>query len=312
MDYIIFMFSMAALIYGAHVIIIEGERIALHYNISQFVIGATLIALGTSLPEMAASIAASFHHKSDLAVANIIGSVILNISLVLGVVFLLAKKISPNRDLFSKDSAWSLFPIFIFILSIYDGKIDSFEGFLLLLVMAAYLLFLSKDAKEITSEIDEDLLKDKFNWPKSLLLLLIGFAFTIKGADFAIESASNIAKSLGVSEWVIGLLLVAFGTSLPELIVSIVAALKNNADMAIGNIIGSNVANLSIVLGLAAIVNPLHIDVYKNLFDISAAVMVSIMLIFITANKLYNKSAGIVLLTTTLLVLYHAFSKGHL
>ncbi len=312
MDYIIFMLSMAALIYGAHLIIIEGERIALHYNISQFVIGATLIALGTSLPEMAASIAASFHHKSDLAVANIIGSVILNISLVLGVVFLLAKKISPNRDLFSKDSAWSLFPIFIFILSIYDGKIDSFEGFLLLLVMAAYLLFLSKDAKEITSEIDEDLLKDKFNWPKSLLLLLIGFAFTIKGADFAIESASNIAKSLGVSEWVIGLLLVAFGTSLPELIVSIVAALKNNADMAIGNIIGSNVANLSIVLGLAAIVNPLHIDVYKNLFDISAAVMVSIMLIFITANKLYNKSAGIVLLTTTLLVLYHAFSKGHL
>ncbi len=312
MDYIIFMLSMAALIYGAHLIIIEGERIALHYNISQFVIGATLIALGTSLPEMAASIAASFHHKSDLAVANIIGSVILNISLVLGVVFLLAKKISPNRDLFSKDSAWSLFPIFIFILSIYDGKIDSFEGFLLLLVMAAYLLFLSKDAKEITSEIDEDLLKEKFNWPKSLLLLLIGFAFTIKGADFAIESASNIAKSLGVSEWVIGLLLVAFGTSLPELIVSIVAALKNNADMAIGNIIGSNVANLSIVLGLAAIVNPLHIDIYKNLFDISAAVMVSIMLIFITANKLYNKSAGIVLLTTTLLVLYHAFSKGHL
>ncbi len=312
MDYIIFMLSMAALIYGAHLIIIEGERIALHYNISQFVIGATLIALGTSLPEMAASIAASFHHKSDLAVSNIIGSVILNISLVLGVVFLLAKKISPNRDLFSKDSAWSLFPIFIFILSIYDGKIDFFEGFLLLLVMAAYLLFLSKDAKEITSEIDENLLKEKFNWPKSLLLLAIGFAFTVKGADFAIESASNIAKSLGVSEWVIGLLLVAFGTSLPELIVSIVAALKNNADMAIGNIIGSNVANLSIVLGIAAIVNPLHIDVYKNLFDISAAVMVSIMLIFITANKLYNKSAGIVLLTTTLLVLYHAFSKGHL
>ncbi|NPA82713.1 MAG: sodium:calcium antiporter, partial [Epsilonproteobacteria bacterium] len=146
---------------------------------------------------------------------------------------------------------------------------------------------------------------------KSLILLAIGFAFTVEGADFAVESASNIARSLGVSEWVIGLLLVAFGTSLPELVVSIVAALKNNADMAIGNIIGSNVANLSIVLGSAAIVNPLTIDVQANLFDIIAAVTVSIMLIFITANKLYNKSAGIVLLTTTALVLYHAILNGH-
>ncbi|NPA81094.1 MAG: sodium:calcium antiporter, partial [Epsilonproteobacteria bacterium] len=187
MDYLIFTLSMAALIYGAHLIIIEGERIALHYNISQFVIGATLIALGTSLPEMAASMAASFHHKSDLAIANILGSVILNISLVLGVVFLLAKKISPDRDLFTRDSAWSIFPIFIFILTIYDGKIDLFEGVLLLFIMGAYLLFLSKDAKEITAEIDEDLLKEKFNWPKSLILLAIGFAFTVEGADFAVE-----------------------------------------------------------------------------------------------------------------------------
>ncbi len=306
MDYIIFIISMGALIYGAHFIIVESERIALHYNISHFVIGATLIALGTSLPEMAASIAASYHHKSDMAVANVMGSVILNISLVLGVVFLLSKNIKPKRDLFAKDSAWSLFPILIFILMGYDGKISAYEGILLFFIMASYLLFLSEDAKEITAEIDEELVKEKFKWTKTLLLLLAGFVLVVTGADFAVSSASNIARNLGVSEWIIGLLLIAFGTSLPELVVSVIAALKNNADMAIGNIIGSNVANFTVVLGSAAFVHPLKVDMTGNFFDIMAAFIVSLMLVFITANKLYNKAAGIVLLTTTTLVFSHA------
>ncbi len=307
MDYIIFIVSMAALTWGADFIIKESERIALHYNISHFVIGATLIAFGTSLPEMAASIAASFHHKSDLAVSNVMGSVILNISLVLGIVFLISKKVEPKRDLFAKDSAWSMFPILIFILMAYDGKISTLEGVLFFFVMGAYLLFLSEDAKEITAEIDEDLIKEKFNWIKSLSLLTAGFFLVVAGADFTVQSASNIARSLGVSEWVIGLFLVAFGTSLPELVVSVTAALRNNADMAIGNIIGSNVANFTVVLGGAAIVNPLTVDISKNFFDIMAAFVVSFMLVFITANKLYNKAAGIVLLTTVTLVLAHSF-----
>ena len=306
MDYIIFIMSMSALIYGAHFIIIESEKIALHYNISHFVIGATLIALGTSLPEMAASIAASYHHKSDMAVANVMGSVIFNISLVLGFVFLVATKVKPNRDLFAKDSAWSLFPILIFILIGYDGNISVFDAILLFFIMGAYLLFLSQDAKEIASEVDEELIKAKFNWIKTLFFLSIGFVLVVGGADFAISSASNIARNLGVSEWIIGLLLIAFGTSLPELVVSVVAAMKNNADMAIGNIIGSNVANFTVVLGSAAIVNPLKVNMTANFFDIMAAFIVSLMLVFITANKLYNKAAGIVLLTATALVFHHA------
>ncbi len=306
MEYLVFLASMGALIYGANHIIVESERIALHFNISSFVIGATLVAVGTSLPEMAASIAASSAGKSDMAVANVLGSVTFNISLVLGLIFLIAKDLKPKRDLFQNDSAWSLFPLMVFIIMAYDGEIGTFEGCMFLLLMIGYLLFLSKDAKAIEDEVNTELSKEKFAWGKTIVFLLIGFTLVIVGANYTIESASTIARSLGVTEWVISLILIAFGTSLPELVVSIAAAKKGNADMIIGNIIGSNVANFTVVLGSAAIVNPLTIDFSKNGYDILCAGTASFMLVFITANKLYNKSAGIGLLVIIALMLHNS------
>ena len=304
MDFLIFIIAMAALIYGADFVIKESERIALHFNISSFVIGATLVAVGTSLPEMAVSMSASAKGSADIAVANVIGSTIFNISLVLGLVFLLAKNIEPKRDLFAKDSAWSIFPILIFILMGIDGRISMFDGILFICMMGAYLLFLINSNS--IEQSDEDLSKDKFNWIKTLVLLLIGFIFVIVGANFAIDSAGNIARGFGISEWIIGLFLVAFGTSLPELIISVKSAINNNADLAIGNIIGSNVANFTMVLGLSSIINPLNVDFNSYLFDISAAFIVSLMLVFITADKLYNKSAGIALLVVLGLVIQNS------
>ncbi|RXK08070.1 calcium/sodium antiporter [Halarcobacter bivalviorum] len=304
MDFLIFIVSMGALIYGAEFIIQQSEKIALHYNISHFIIGATLIAVGTSLPEMAVSMSASIKGSGDIAVANVIGSTIFNISLVLGAVFLLAKKINPNRDIFAKDSAWSLFPILVFILMAIDGKLNFVDGILFVCLMGAYLLFLIGSNQ--VDEIDEELAKEKFEWPKTLALLTVGFIFVVAGADFAIDSAGNIARSFGISEWVIGLFLVAFGTSLPELTISIKSAMNNNADLAIGNIIGSNVANFTMVLGVSSMLNDLNVDLSKNFFDIAAAFIVSLMLVFIAANKLYNKSAGIVLLVVLGLVIQNS------
>ena len=304
MDFLIFIIAMAALIYGADFVIKESERIALHFNISSFVIGATLVAVGTSLPEMAVSMSASAKGSADIAVANVIGSTIFNISLVLGLVFLLAKNIEPKRDLFAKDSAWSIFPILIFILMGIDGRISMFDGILFICMMGAYLLFLINSNS--IEQSDEDLSKDKFNWIKTLVLLLIGFIFVIVGANFAIDSAGNIARGFGISEWIIGLFLVAFGTSLPELIISVKSAINNNADLAIGNIIGSNVANFTMVLGLSAIINPLNVDFSSYYFDITAAFIATLMLVFITANRLYNKSAGIALLVILGLVIQNS------
>ncbi|MDF1880461.1 calcium/sodium antiporter [Sulfurimonas sp. MAG313] len=307
MDFIIFFTAMSALIYGADFIIKESERIALHFNISHFVIGATLVAFGTSLPEMAASMIASYHGKSDLAVANVIGSVSFNITLVLGLVFFMAKDMNPSRDLFAKDSAWIIMPVVIFLLMSFDGILSRVEGFLFLFLMLAYILFLFSSSKE-DLEIDAELSKEKFNWIKTLALLSIGFILTIGGANFVIDSGSNIARMFGVSEWLIGLFLISFGTSLPELVVSLVAIKKGNADLSIGNIIGSNVANFSMVLGGASLLAPLSISLKNNAFDISIMVAASIALLLILANKLYNKAGAVFLLLILALFINNALS----
>jgi cation:H+ antiporter len=301
-DFVIFIVAMAALVFGANAIVKESERLALHFHIAPFIIGATLIAFGTSLPEMAASMAASYAHKSDMAVANVVGSVIFNITLVLGVVLFLSKDNNPSRDLFSKDSAWVVLPVLIFILMLQDKTIGRFDGILFLLIMAAYITYLILSAKkELVAEIDTEIEKEPFLWSKTLFWLFIGFVFVIEGAEYVIQSSSHIASSFGISQWVIGLFLISLGTSLPELVVSVVAIKKGNADMSIGNIIGSNVANFSMVLGASSIVHPLHIDIHEASYDIMVMVAASIALLFILANRMYNKSGAIILLTILLL-----------
>jgi len=297
MDFGIFIAAMAALIYGADFIIKESERIALHFKISHFVIGATLVAFGTSLPEMAASMMAAGQGKSDMAVANVVGSVIFNITMVLGIVFMIAKSMHPKRNLFALDSAWIVIPMLLFFIMIQDGIIGRVDGALYLLLMVSYLLFLFTSAKDdLEGEIDEDLSSEKFNWGRTVPLLVIGFALTIGGAHFVVDSGTNIARDFGISEWIIGIFLISLGTSLPELVVSLVAVKKGNAEMSIGNIIGSNVANFSMVLGAASLVNPLTVDLVATKFDMLIMIAASVTLLFILANKLYNKAGGIFLL----------------
>jgi cation:H+ antiporter len=306
MDVVIFILAMGGLIFGADFIVNQSERIALRFNISEFIIGSTLIALGTSLPEMAASIAASLEGKPEIAVANAVGSNILNITLVLAVIFIIAKRFVPERDFFAKDSIWALMPILMFLLMAMDGVINTFDAILLLILMMAYLLFLIQDCKGLGTDKLEDDSREPFSWFKSIALLSLGFIFVVVGAHFAVDSASSIAKSFGVSEWVIGVVLISFGTSLPELVVSVSAALKGKVDMAIGNIIGSNLANTTMVIGGAALVGDLHINLEKYVFDLALMTTATIMLIYITANKLYSRPAGISLLILLALFIENA------
>jgi cation:H+ antiporter len=231
MDFFIFIIAMTSLIIGADLLIDESEKIANKKKISPFIIGATLIALGTSLPEMVTSMNASMKGMGDIVISNVIGSTIFNIALVLGIVFLISKKMEPKRDLFAKDSSWALFPIFIFILMGLDGVISRFEGFLLLFLMVAYILFLFQ-TNQIEEDLEEELDSSKVTI-KTYLLIILGLGMVVIGADYTIDSAKKISIVFGLSEWVIGMFLIAFGTSLPELVVGIKAALKNKADMAI-------------------------------------------------------------------------------
>ncbi len=312
MNFVIFVLSMTVLIWGASLLIRASEKIALRFGISEYIIGATLIAIGTSLPEMATSILASSANKPQIALANVVGSNIFNITLILGFVFLISKRIEPDRDFFAKDSTWAILPIFLFILMIFDGQISRFEGMLLLFLMGAYILFLVNEAQgiisaeieEMHSQIDQEG-SQNFSCLTTLLLAFMGLASVLGGAYFVIESATEIARGFGISEWIIGIAMLSLGTSLPELVVSIFAALEGKADMAIGNIIGSNMANTTLVLGGAALVHPLTLKPTDFLFDISLMVIASLILVFLTANRLYSKPAGISLLILLALFLDH-------
>ena len=233
-----------------------------------------------------------------MALANAIGSNIFNITLVLGTIFLVTKNINPDRDFFAKDTTWALVPIILFLLMSIDGVISFFDAILLFILMGAYILFLLNDCHSLNENSIEEMKEEesRFKWIKVVLLLLVGFLLVVLGAHFAIESASSIALDFGLSEWIIGIVMISFGTSLPELVISVTAALKGKVDMAIGNIIGSNLANTTLVIGFSAIVKELPVSLVENVFDIATMVASTILLIYITANKLYSKPAGIALL----------------
>lgn len=307
MDFVIFILAMGGLIFGADIIVSRAEHIATHLKISEFIIGSTLIAIGTSLPEMATSIAGSIENKPEIAIANAIGSNILNITFVLATIFFINLKSIPNRNFFDKDGFWIISPVILFIVIIIDGKIDTFNSILLIMLMVAYIIFLIKDSKEFKVKNIED--NKSFSWFKSILSLLLGFIFIVLGSHFAVDSASSIAKDFGVSEWVIGIILISLGTSLPELVVSISALLKGKIDMAIGNIIGSNLANITIAIGVAGLFGDLQIDFHKYLFDLAILATSTIMLIFITINRIYNKPAGISLFIILALFLEHSINS---
>jgi len=315
-DFVIFILAIGALIVGADFIINQSEKIAIHFNISEFIIGATVIALGTSLPEIAASVVASINDKPEMALSNAIGSNIFNITLVLAVIFIISKNINPHRNFFAKDTTWALVPIMLFILMGVDGNIGKFDAVLLLVLMFAYILFLLNDAPILgKEEMDEIKSRRNFNWFKVIIKFIVGFILVVGGAHFTVESASGIATNFGISDRVIAIILISFGTSLPELVVSVTASLKGKVDMAIGNIIGSNLANIALVVGLSALASPQPIPIdltFKpTIFDIATMTVATIMLIYITANKLYSKPAGISLLILLALFLegtYRSFS----
>ena len=308
MDFLIFISAMAALVYGASLLTKYSEQVALKQGISTYIISATLIAIGTSLPEIAASIFASLDDKPSIAVANVIGSTVFNTAFVIGIVFLIAGSIHVKKDIFKEDAFWIVIPVIFFILLGFDEKIDFVDGLLFLTIMIAFLwhLISANQLDEFAeSEVEEGDL-DNFSWGKTIFFLVLGFAFVLNGANFAIDSASSIARDFGISEWVVGIFLVAFGTSLPELVVGIVAAVRKQADMLVGTIIGSNIANFSIVLGLSSLVNDLTFSLAESAFDITLSCLCVVAFLFVCANKMYNRAGGLILFAMSLVMIYES------
>jgi cation:H+ antiporter len=255
------LFALAGLVllyFGAEWLVKGAASLALRWGLSPLIIGLTVVAFGTSAPEMAVSIKAAFSGSPDLALGNVVGSNISNIGLILSLVCLI-HPLRVHRQVFTFDGPAAIWSSVLLIFLLMDHGVSRFDGVLLVGLLCLYVLFSVRKSKNNTGVATEETgpIEERPLYVNALLIAL-GIAIMVLGADFLVDGAVTIARSFGVSEAVIGLTMVAIGTSLPEMATSLVAAFKKEADIAVGNIIGSNIFNILSVLGFSAAIHPIH------------------------------------------------------
>lgn len=280
------------LVKGADLFVEGAAGVARKLGISQLVIGLTIVAMGTSMPEAAVSITAALNQNAGITVGNIVGSNILNILIILGITALITN-VAIQRSTLRYEIPYMIgITIVLLVFGATSSVITATEGLILLILFALFLLYLFVGAK------NEDMQEEAAEIPvwKCLLFMLAGGILVVKGSDFAVESASEIARFFGMSERFIGLTIVAFGTSLPELVTSVTAAKKGNAGIAIGNIVGSNIFNIVFVIGITALICPVPFE-NKFLFDTVIAILSGALLwVGTVKHKELRKPCGIVML----------------
>ena len=295
------------LIKGADYFVEGSSSVARRLKVPSLIIGMTIVAMGTSLPECAVSVTASLTGNNTLAVSNVVGSNIFNLMVVCGVCALFAP-LTIKKDTLQKEFPLSIIcAILLMFLGYFGMTLGHVEGVILLIIFVGYLLWMiqaartarKKHMKERLMTEEEEFTEDDIDilpiW--KCLVFIVGGMIAIKyGGDFVVDGASVIAARLGLSQTLIGLTIVATGTSLPELVTSIVAARKNEVDMALGNVIGSNIFNILFVLGIAASISPVAF-LLENIIDIIILVIMSlIVMVFAWTSQTIKRNEGIFML----------------
>ena len=303
MSFILLIIGFFFLIKGADLFVDGAASIARKFNIPSMVIGLTIVAMGTSAPEAAVSITSSLAGQNDMSVANVVGSNFFNILMVLGVSAILAK-LPVQKNTIKKDTPFLLIVSGLLLLFAIDKKISRIEGLILLIVFVYFLYSTVKNAKNNPEEesisndeiaLSEDESSTEVPMLKTIILSIIGLVGIVIGGDMVVDSATSIATLFGMSANLVGLTIVAVGTSLPEFVTSIVAIKKGETEIAIGNVIGSNVFNILLVLGLATSICPIAISTFA-LFDIVFMVAITILLfIFMKKDNSLVKKHGFIL-----------------
>jgi cation:H+ antiporter len=283
--------GLVMLFYGGDYLVTGSIRLATRFKISPFVIGATVIGFGTSAPELAVSVLASLQGSGELALGNVIGSNIANVGLVLGLTSLLIPlTISEQRF---KSEAPTLLGVSLLILYLaWDHHLLRWEGGFMVVLLVVYLwtAFGKKEVSEI--ELEEG----GYDWLPTPLLIIFGLILLVAGAEVMVKGATGIAREMGVSEWFIGVSIVAMGTSLPEIVSALIAAKRGHGEMAIGNVFGSNIFNILLVLGVASSIQPLEIEeaIHPDLIFTTAFICLFLVLIRLRHNL--SRLDGVLLL----------------
>ena len=281
------------LIKGADIFVEGAAGIAAKFGIPQLVIGLTIVAMGTSAPEAAVSITAALKGTADITIGNVVGSNIINILVILGVTALIVAVAVQQSTVRYEIPFVILVTIVLLVMGALDGKIGRLDGVILWALFIVYLIYLFLMAKHGREE--EETQMDAPVW-KLLLFVVIGAALIVIGADVSVDAASEIARVIGLSERFIGLTIVALGTSLPELCTSVVAARKGNADLAIGNIVGSNIFNILFVVGTTALIIPVPFNP-AFVVDTAVAIGAAVLLwVCVFRKKKLTRPGGILML----------------
>ncbi len=281
MQVLMFVLGLAALVVGAEVMVRGASRLAVSWGISPLVVGLTVVAFGTSAPEMAVSIDAALSGSSDLAIGNVIGSNVANILLILGISALVAPLLVAEQIIRQEIPVMIGASLLVLVLAL-DGSIGRAESALLFVLVIAYTVYLvvqSRRASQATSdEFSTEIPASQWDrhWSVQAALVLGGLALLVLGADWLVGAAVVFAKMMGVSDLVIGLTVVAVGTSMPEIATSLIAALRGQRDIAVGNVVGSNIFNLLAVLGAAGVVSASGLDVPEAARNFDLWVMLAV------------------------------------
>ena len=309
LNVVILIFAFVALVKGADIFVDGSSALARFFKIPSIVIGLTVVALGTSMPELAVSTSAALAGANEIALSNVLGSNIFNLLVVLGLCAVI-HPVPVENGILKRDFPISLFSTVLVLLAgsasfLFNGKfltlpmsadsglVSRWLGIILLLLFVIYIVYLIFDAKSHPAEENDGKMLPLW---KCLLLIALGLILIIAGGKAVVYSAQNIARFFGMSETLIGLTIVAIGTSLPELVTSIVAARKGEVSLAVGNVLGSNIFNLLFILAVSAAINPVRVNV-ASIYDLGILIFVSLLAwIFSITKRQIGRLEGIVMI----------------
>lgn len=282
MTIVLLIVGFVLLIKGADYFVDGSSGLAKIFKIPSVVVGLTIVAMGTSLPEASVSITASLSGSNELSLSNVLGSNIFNLLMVIGISALVFC-VTSDKDIIKRDLPVNLGLTALLLIMILNGVLSRVEGLILIVLMVSYILVLIKNAMKNRVEEEND---EKLPVWKCLIFIVFGIAAVILGGNFVVDSSTKIATSLGMSENLVGLTIVAIGTSLPELVTSVVATKKGETGLALGNAVGSCIFNILFILGASALLSPLTANL-ENIIDI--AILIGVSLFFVVICNLCKK-----------------------
>jgi len=308
MDYLFLLLGFVILIASGDVLVRGSVSMARFFKVSSLVVGVTVVSLGTSAPELFVSLKAALEGHPDITTGNVIGSNISNIALVLAATVLIMPMLV-NNNIVKFDWPVMFVSGLLFIVLSLDNELTMLDGFIFLSALILYIYITIQKGRKARKH-GPVILPPQYNIFLSITFIIAGITGMYFGADFLIDSASSIAKQWGVSEKVISVSIIAFGTSVPELATSIIAAIKKESDISVGNIIGSNIFNILAILGVSSIVHPIKISselIYTDGMWMLATFVALFIFMFIPKRFTISRVGGIVLLITYIIYIYINF-----